>query len=457
MKKSYILPQPLIDAIKATGLTGKNLELGLDFIDYIFYKYATCEEDLENTNFIHIPSQTIKSFFNRDYKTKFMNIFLKNNIIIRSPFLHGSEKSNHSFGYRINDQLLNFQKIDIMDINSKKPSSYKNIHPDNIEPVISDLNMIEFDFKGMIDYIRNLDINSLVILNQNISEEFIELTPIFSKVKFKSSKSLKDALILAKRLRKDLIQYDNRFFIAKNSAFCHWKEIALKCSLSYTVRKLYMKDFYASRNSTNFRLDTNLTNLKSDFFTKGFLRLDGEILTDIDLKNSQPTLLSFLFSGKILDCDSLLEVIQDYQLPDLNRSKKDVDHFIQLCESGQLYDQVGLTLGWSRKYAKQNFIKTMFSDARWSGKNKMLLKELFPSIIGWMDEFKIMNGNTLAVLLQRVESRIFIDNIYVNLRLLGYRIYTKHDSILCKSSQKPEIMKEMCRILDEYGFKYILA
>ncbi|MCX6272608.1 MAG: hypothetical protein NTU44_15590, partial [Bacteroidetes bacterium] len=107
--------------------------------------------------------------------------------------------------------------------------------------------------------------------------------------------------------------------------------------------------------------------------------------------------------------------------------------------------------------AKQNFIKTMFADAKWAGPNKMKIKVLFPTVVNWMDEFKRKNENDLAVLLQRIESRIFIDHIYMSLREQGYCVYTKHDSILCRESQRAEIKEIMCIILDTYNFKYRLA
>ncbi len=451
--RDVILPKKLCEAVTSTGISGKALQKGIDFIQYLLYKYSTDEQELERTNFINIPSQTLKSFFDRDYNTLFMSIFTQNKIVIRSPFKSGSADGNQCFGYRLNDELMDFNETDIINLPASKT---KDKSVDDIDYVINDLRKIEFDIPAMLDYVKNINVANLIKLNKQITEDPIELTPIFSKIKFKTNKPLKDALTLATKFRKDLVEYDNRFFIVRSATFCKWKNIALKSALIYSINKLKNQDFYAGRNETNFRMDTNLTNLKGDFFKNGYLRLDGELIVDIDLKNSQPTLLSFVLSGGIFKHQHFQPIVSGYTFPEIDRTQIDYQLFIQLAESGLLYDHIGTMMGWSRDHAKQNFIKTMFADARWAGSNKMKLKLLFPTVLSWMDQFKMKNNNDLAVLLQRIESRIFIDDIYMKLRAKGFLVYTKHDSILCKQSDQPTIMDEMCIILDTYGFKYRL-
>lgn len=452
MKRHVILPRKLNEAILATGLAGKSLTKGIDFIQYLLYKYDVAEEEFEGTNFVNIPSQTIKTFFDRNYNTLFMDVFTRNRIIIRSPFSIGSS-SSQCFGYRLNDELMDFRDIDIADF----PASKVITRPvSEYDHVVEDLRRIEFDIPAMINYVKNLNIKDLIKLNEEIVEDPLDLTPIFSKVKFKSNKPLKDALALAKKFRKDLVEYDNRYFSVRSDVFCKWKTITKKSSLVHTISKLMNQEYYAGRNETNFRLDTNLTNLDGVFFKNAYLRLDGEAIVDIDMKNSQPTLLSYVLSGKIFENEHLKPIVEGYIFPGIDKSQIDFELFIKLTETGILYDHLATMLCWKRQQAKQNFIKTMFADARWTGHNKKLLKELFPTIVVWMDDFKKLNKNNLAVMLQRIESRIFIDDIYLKLRKKGYTIYTKHDSVLCKSSEKPQITTEMTAILDDYGFNYRL-
>ena len=63
----------------------------------------------------------------------------------------------------------------------------------------------------------------------------------------------------------------------------------IKDGKQYHVEHLdtYIKhrNIYADRNDTNLRLDSNLTNLKSEFMS--LLAIDGQRLSQIDLKNSQ--------------------------------------------------------------------------------------------------------------------------------------------------------------------------
>ncbi|MCX6272607.1 MAG: hypothetical protein NTU44_15585, partial [Bacteroidetes bacterium] len=342
MRNNVLLPKKLTEAILSTGLTGKGLKKGIAFIEYLFYKMSD-EEEMEKTCFVNIPSLTIKSLIDRNYTSLFMAILVKNKIIIRRPFKHRDEKDNMCFGYRIDDSLLDYNDIGSLDLPPVKPSK-KPV--DELSYVVDDLKKIQFDIPGMIKLVQDLDVWSLVKLNSQIKEDPLELTPIFSKVKFKSNKSLEDALALSKRIRKDLVQYDNRFFITYAQKFCMWKEITLKSSMLYAISKLNNSDFYASRNETNYRLDTNLTNLKGDFFTAGLLSLDGERIVDIDLKNSQPSLLSFVLAGGIFSNEHLQPILAEYTFPKIDKTQIDYQLFIQLAESGLLYDQISTMTGW---------------------------------------------------------------------------------------------------------------
>jgi len=152
------------------------------------------------------------------------------------------------------------------------------------------------------------------------------------------------------------------------------------------------------------------------------------------------------------------KLINAYYYPYLNKNEIDVQHFIKLSGDGKIYDYICEKTGWNRPFAKNIFIKIMFSKAGWNSVYKKRLKELFPNVISWMDEFKIKNNShkELAIMLQRLESEIFIRNIYPQIRKQGYVIYTKHDSILCKESDRDAVKLEMERIMTEMGLRFTL-
>ena len=123
----------------------------------------------------------------------------------------------------------------------------------------------------------------------------------------------------------------------------------------------------------------------------------------------------------------------------------------------------------------------MFSAAGYNPAEKKLLAKYYPNLVCFANEFKRaftdfyisegMNyheakdkGNaSLAVTLQQIESVIFIDCILTRLLKSGYRVFTKHDSILCKESDVAAVTaivtEELNRELgiDSYTLKTELA
>ena len=267
---------------------------------------------------------------------------------------------------------------------------------------------------------------------------------------------------------------------------------------------------YCSRNNTNRRLDHNLTNTRAQEPANilSLVTLDGERLVNIDLKNSQFTLLSIFIqrakryisafyadSATIerkkaaakhdLSCLSQ-EGIQavgtmlnmlinkntlylcDYKTSE-NREinvwlSEDLDTLKTLTKSGKFYDVLAekLTIETgkmhTRKDGKQTAFEVLFSAARNNTPEKEVLRKYWPAFVHICDTFKLAHidayeaqgrpraealdfGNaSLAVFLQRIESGIFVDRILVDLLRRGYRVLSKHDSILCKPSELPEVL-----------------
>lgn len=87
----------------------------------------------------------------------------------------------------------------------------------------------------------------------------------------------------------DLILYRGKCYIDRYSGFYEKKvtELHYKYLLQLGTLKAIRnrKNIVCSRNETNYRLDTNITQTKSTFLTK--LYLDNSRLVSIDLKNSQ--------------------------------------------------------------------------------------------------------------------------------------------------------------------------
>jgi hypothetical protein len=134
---------------------------------------------------------------------------------------------------------------------------------------------------------------------------------------------------------------------------------------------------------------------------------------------------------------------------------KDLWLFLKLAKTGKLYDfvrdELGLEPGETgRKRAKQMMFEIFFSSYKARTKNKTKVKKLFPTLIKMIDLFKKQEGdNQFAIALQKAESSIFINKILTRLYRSGYKVFSKHDSILCKQSDLEAVKGLMMQVLDK--------
>lgn len=141
----------------------------------------------------------------------------------------------------------------------------------------------------------------------------------------------------------------------------------------------------------------------------------------------------------------------------------DWTRFKNLTKSGIFYDELAAEYtamtgrNWSRSEAKTTVFEVLFSAHRNSSQGKRLLQAVFPSVVRIADAFKVANiealklagraaqeardeGNaSLAITLQRIEARVFIDGILADCLGQGLRVLSKHDSLLFKPSERHKV------------------
>ena len=342
-------------------------------------------------------------------------------------------------------------------------------------------------------------------------------------------------LELAKKNGLNAILYNRKIHLSKLDVWVKRTQDQIRTEHLRANIKLkhirHRSNVYCSRNDKNQRLDTNLTNLKSDYIQ--YLRLDGERLWSIDKCNSQPNFLAKVidiwqesinedFSNKefkekfniseqceaakasgqclkdkrvkskvsfnkysyqhiintippinvaqfhkkqdkksaVTDCNSNSLGLRKKSIKDIAEkiNMSDLEEFKKAARSGKFYETFQEILGKEEKReCTRNEIKKMmfvvlFSSDGYNPAEKRLLAKHFPNLVGFANEFKrawrdfyIDEGKdyntarqlgkaSLAVTLQRIESAIFIDCILTRLLKSGYRVFTKHDSVLCKES-----------------------
>lgn len=242
---------------------------------------------------------------------------------------------------------------------------------------------------------------------------------------------------------------------------------------------------YFKRNKTNYRLDTNITNLKSE--------LRRYIIGDyasIDLANSQPFFLSVLLNH-IMDltlhintkdiplCSGLLDldVVKWFGKQQFNALSKihQNDPFFENGEllkfqdsvvNGSLYDDLKSSLAnvlLSREDVKEIIFAILFSRNEYHedykrilpyAREKRLFAKVYPSIYRMVHILKMKDHAKLSILLQRIESKVFIDIICPELINQGIMPLTIHDSIIIPVHQVREAMR-ICEMTFEKYFGVI--
>ncbi len=221
---------------------------------------------------------------------------------------------------------------------------------------------------------------------------------------------------------------------------------------------------YFKRNRTNRRLDTNLTNLKSDL--KQFIIGD---YVSIDLKNSQPFLLGVLIDSIINNRDTLccylnevnlvkafgVKRINQVLLIHQNNEKPLMAEFRNYFNSaleGALYDDLVQPFGVVRDTVKDIVIKVLFSrNECYKGykkfvpyeDDKKIFASVFPFVYEVIKALKVKDHRTLPIYLQSLESYLFIDCIAKKLVDNGIVPFTIHDSVIVKTKDRVKTIEIM--------------
>ena len=229
---------------------------------------------------------------------------------------------------------------------------------------------------------------------------------------------------------------------------------------------------YFKRNKTNGRLDTNLTNLKSDL--RQFIIGD---YVSIDLRNSQPFLLAILIDHILYNRDTLCCYLQYTKLTEtfgikairkilLIHQKQEKSKMVKLRTfyeavlKGKLYDDFtkSYTEDISRVEAKNIVFKILFSRNEFYQNYKKIIpfekdKKIFASVYPFIsDAVKILKAKDhklLPIYLQKIESYLFIDCIAKELTQNGIVPFTIHDSVIVKTEYLDKAMEIIKRVFNE--------
>lgn len=207
-------------------------------------------------------------------------------------------------------------------------------------------------------------------------------------------------------------------------------------------------DITYMRDSTSGRFHSNVTNCPKGF--RPYLRVNGEPLINIDIKNSQPYLSTIILTnpGKasgFTENTAFAMLLQTLKVA----HNEDVKKYIQLVISGTFYEYLmsefaaaGLHL--DRSETKRQVLRILFARNRMpkdetNRKAREVFRSCFPTVHRIFSKVRghdkgdrFTNFKRFAILLQRMEAYLMLDVIVKRIyrELPGVVAITIHDSIM---------------------------
>jgi hypothetical protein len=427
----YHLEKSLLEDIKNLNLSKKYELNAIDVITLIQKKSFQKNRDL--FSFIELSQKYLVIRYSKRFN-EWLNKLIEAKILISN---NSYEIGKYCKSYCINNKYININNSNIIVVSTFLNKQLKIKELSYTKKYISSLKLDYKSLKEIIDFnVGNLSLNDFR-LNEQIKENVFEVTIKDFNFEHKYYTTKEQAVIKAKELGKDLIQDKNRFLIINAEEFIKLKKNAYYTTYNSSLDNIYNGSYYINRNTTNNRLDSVITNMCGILIDK--ICLDNK-LVQIDLKNSQFAILSYVIPTELYLYD-------------------DVKNFIEQSQNGTLYEYIQKELLLdNRKQAKQITFEVLFSSQNNKSNNMKFFKELFPNLLKWINDYKKTNGyESFSIMLQKMESTIFIDGIYTDLIKRKIWCLTKHDSIICKDKDYNSVKTIMENYFNKINFKGVLV
>jgi hypothetical protein len=185
-----------------------------------------------------------------------------------------------------------------------------------------------------------------------------------------------------------------------------------------------------TRNTTNGRLDTPLTNIGKEL--RRFLLFDGSAdWVQLDVQTAQPYLV--------------LRLLQDR-----NAEPKIAEKWAVAVCHDDVYTALATDLKMSRQEAKECWFKLVFAHNNARSLAKDAFESRFPELAEVFAREKRMRHRDLAICLQRHESHVMLERIAPRLTQLGIPALTIHDSFIVPTANAAEVDRIMSEELATY-------
>lgn len=335
--------------------------------------------------------------------------------------------------YKINQTMFGDDAIELVEYGDEAPLLFVE------ERTLKVIKNLEIDRTGamlrMEQWIANQEYMAKIAVDGKISADLMAAKCRIGNSPTGKVMSLDKQREIAKRNGQKMFHKDKRVRICREEQFHAEKELDIRETWTRSLDELKNGDIYA-RIGKNGRLFSNMTSLPGPFLD--FVKIEGERVASIDIKNCQMKMLA-------------LGLMRDERLIGGNSAVLSKTRFAEKASSGEIYELVQEIAGLeTRSEAKIATFRALYSSHRAKSRVKSALTQEFPGLIEELDALKKQHGKSfLADTMQQHESAVVIDRVLHELFIMGYKCFSKHDSIICKESEAEEIKSIMERMLNE--------
>ncbi len=307
---SIMSTSKIYEIINHSSLTANQKIQSLIFIDWFL-----TERETKNLKAKYIPKSFFVKVFNNNYrswfnKLKILEIIDTNNSYYAGDFCKSYKLNKKLNPFNIASVFSDNNIINVFSIRVKHPKKGHIIEKPlseifkspkekkNIELMtIKNLGLLNFDIEKLniikdnkVKDIENKLVKEVNILEKNYTVRFFQLQEdgIYNlSMKYRFNKR---SIIEKVASGYNFFSYKNKYYLTLYSEeLLDFLKTQIDISYTLTINKIGSGDFFARRNDTNNRLDSNITNLAGKL-TKQIM-LDNN-LVEFDLKNSQMAIMA---------------------------------------------------------------------------------------------------------------------------------------------------------------------
>lgn len=440
--KTLYLPQKIVEAIivshqsKLDEFKQVQLDICFDMVHNIIDKSNfNRKTDKSNDLFAMMSSRYLKLRYKNNYKIHKDFLFINNLIYLDEAF----KESPSNFYIQDTDTYLR-----IID-NSSDYVDYisycirNNIELSLLDTINTDVTAIEKNriFKNWYRIKIVIDNRNKSFFTEDYNADSIFINNAPTRIKKMGSHFRKNFKINSQAaIEHTHRQFDKELKLAttnKEVKTANNRSLARMSSIFAISNGKINKSLRFNRNTTNKRLDTNLTNMASDL--KPFI-VGWENMVYLDLKNSQPVLFNIDLNKRYTKGSAAL--------------KAEIDRYRKATFAGKWYEELMGIYNTDRDSCKDIWMCIAYSKNKSYKGYKKPFKNIYPEIYKIIETTKTKNHQDFAINLQKLESKIFIDKICKELVDVGIIPFTVHDALIVQKSEQEEALKIMTKVLTEH-------